>query len=408
MKRNFLHAADLEAEILKRVRASDGVSRVDLARSLELAPSTVGIYVERLIEDGYLEETYKAVRETGRPPMLLSLNPERGEFIGVDFEARSIMAVAVDFSDKPLRNAHAQIKSTDSVDEIIGKIEDTVSKVLPRDSNRLLAIGVGVPGLVNSSAGIAVHYRYIAHWQNIPLAEYLRKKFNVPVFLENTARSMALAEMWFGQGQGVSNFLCLGIRSGIGVGMIFDGRLHCGAGHGAGEIGSWRCPVLSGKAAKWFATDEKSSRLGLELEEISSARALQRALERAVAAGAKTILSRTASGMSFRDIVAAVQQRDPLTLSIVGEAARCLGWAIGQMSLLVDPKKVIIAGPLTMLGEHLLNPVRETTNAVVPLEDMRRPEIVNSNMGDFSGALGAAALALHEWKPLRTEAAAVG
>src|SRR6185295_15573764 len=101
-------------EILKRVRAAAGVSRVDLARHLDLAPSTAGIYVERLIKEGYLEESDKAERETGRPPMLLRLNAERGEFVGVDFEARNIMAVAVDFSDKPLRNAHLRIAESDS------------------------------------------------------------------------------------------------------------------------------------------------------------------------------------------------------------------------------------------------------------------------------------------------------
>src|SRR6185295_7297370 len=154
-------------EILKRVRAAAGVSRVDLARHLDLAPSTAGIYVERLIKEGYLEESDKAEREIGRPPMMLRLNPERGEFVGVDFEARNIMAVAVDFSDKPLRNAHIRIAESDSVEQITRKIEQAIRKVMPEDENRLLAIGVGVPGLVDSSKGVALHYEYIAHWKNV-------------------------------------------------------------------------------------------------------------------------------------------------------------------------------------------------------------------------------------------------
>ena len=204
------HTSDLESNILKRVRSSSGVSRVELARHLDLAPSTAGIYVERLIQEGYLEEADKAERESGRPPTLLRLNPERGEFIGVDFEARHIMAVAVDFSDKPLRNAHLLIAESDSAEQVARKIEQAIKKVMPEDERRLLAIGVGVPGLVDSRNGTALYYEYIPRWQNVPLAATLGKKFGVPVFLENTIRTMALAELWFGQGLGTRDFFCIG------------------------------------------------------------------------------------------------------------------------------------------------------------------------------------------------------
>src|SRR5437879_9211441 len=88
--------ANLEAELLRRVRANEGLSRVELARQLHLAPSTAGAYVDRLIAEGFLFERQKAERDFGRPPTLLSLNPEGGRFIGVDFEAHNIMATVVD------------------------------------------------------------------------------------------------------------------------------------------------------------------------------------------------------------------------------------------------------------------------------------------------------------------------
>src|SRR3954469_5262803 len=90
--------ASLEAELLRRVRAQEGLSRVELARRLELAPSTAGAYVDRLIAEGFLSERTKETRDFGRPPTLLTLNPEGGRFIGVDFEARNLMATLVDFS----------------------------------------------------------------------------------------------------------------------------------------------------------------------------------------------------------------------------------------------------------------------------------------------------------------------
>lgn len=401
MRRNSLQVSGLESDILKHVRSSTGVSRVELARVLRLSASTAGIYVERLIKEGFLVETEKAERDAGRPPMMLRLNSEGGEFVGVDFEASNILSVAVDFADKPLRNSRSEITPTDSADEVVDKIEETIEEVLPRDPKKLLAIGVGVPGLVNSAEGVAVNYKYIKNWSSVPLARRLTKKFGVPVYLENCVRSMALAELWFGQGLGIRDFLCIGIRSGIGVGMVLDGRLYAGAHHAAGEFGRGRCPVLTGRAAQWFAATEKRSALGLELQEVASFRAIQRALQKAIAAGEKSVLQGRAQPVTLADILSAVQQRDQLTTLIVGEAAKCLGWAIGQLSLVVDPEKVVLAGPLTALGDVILRPLRAMTEAVLSPAELRIPEIVNSTMGEFSGALGAAALAVHEWRPTR-------
>jgi glucokinase len=326
MKRLALQAANLESSILKGVRAADGISRVELARRLGLAPSTAGIYVERLLADGYLQEADKAEREAGRPPVLLRLSPEAGEFIGVDFEARNIMAVAVDFSDQPLRYAHLRIAETDSVEQVTRKLELAVKKVMPRDARRLLAIGVGVPGMVDSAGGIALHYEYIENWDRVPLAEKLKKTFGVPVFLENTTRAMALAELWFGQGLGAGDFLCIGIRSGIATGIVLDGQLHCGALHAAGEIGRWRCPFVSGKTAAWFGeANEGKSPFGPELQEVASVRAVQRALARALAGGEKTLLRAAPGPVAVEELVRAVQQRDPLALLLVSEVAKCLG-----------------------------------------------------------------------------------
>src|SRR5436190_16361233 len=101
--------ANQQADLLRRVRAQDGLSRVDLARSLSLAPSTVGIYVNHLVEQGYLFEGKTSEREFGRPPTILALNPQGGRFIGVDFEARNLMAVEVDFSQRTLNRLHERI-----------------------------------------------------------------------------------------------------------------------------------------------------------------------------------------------------------------------------------------------------------------------------------------------------------
>jgi len=406
MRRNSAQTSGLESTILKQIRAGDGISRVELARTLGLAPSTAGIYVERLIADGFLIESARTRRDAGRPPRLLRPNPEGGEFIGVDFEARNIMAVAVDFSDRPLRNAHRFIEEGDSVQQIFRKIEEAINAVHPRHSRRLLGIGVGVPGIVDSSRGIAVQYKYIAHWQNVPLAARLQRRFGVPVYLENNVRSMALAELGFGQGRGTRNFLCVGVRSGIGIGLVLNGQLVCGSHWRAGEFGRWRARPMTGEAAGWFTAVADNAPGNPELEEIASVRAIQRALQKAVALGVRTVLRPGLQGIDLAEITRAAQQRDAVTLRVLGAAASALGAAIGQLTLVLDPDKVILSGPLTALGDVFLAPLRLAAAQELAASAQPAPEVVNSSMGDFSGALGAAALALHEWKPAPAVAAA--
>src|SRR5438445_1944805 len=235
--------ANLEAELLRRVRAEEGLSRVELARQLHLAPSTIGSYVDRLITEGFLFEGEKVERDHGRPPTLLALNPQGGRFIGVDFEAHNLMATVVDFSQQPRGQTHKTIHPSDSVEQIIVKIERTIDELIAGRPQDVLGIGVGVPGTIDPQQQIALHYPHIKGWDNIALGERLAKRFKVEVFLENNIRSMALAELWFGQGRGLDDIVCLGIRTGISAGIVVRRHVLHGKNNLAGEIGEWLCPV---------------------------------------------------------------------------------------------------------------------------------------------------------------------
>jgi N-acetylglucosamine repressor len=405
MKLTLEQMATLESEILKRVRARPGFSRVALARELQIAPSTVGNYVGRLISEGFLSE-YPAVpvngeTEAGRPATSLRLNPDGGHFVGVDFEARNIMAMSVDFSDTPIKHVHDQIEESDTVAQILKKIETAIASVLPDHESKLLAIGIGVPGLVDPINGVGLEYKYIHNWRNVPLTGPVAEKFGVPVYLENTIRSMALAEMWFGQGRGEKDFLCVGIRSGIGAGVVAGGQLQRGSAHRAGEIGRWRFPWPKSSMTRLFMGNGAASTPDVELQEVGSVRAILAALERAREAKMKSVLSAHQAPLKFADVVRAAQQRDALTTQVLGVAAETLAQAVSQLVLTLNPSKVIFAGPLTLLGDTLLHPLRKRAEELLRASGADLPAIVNSTMGEYSGALGAAALGVHEWKPTR-------
>ncbi len=399
MRRKSSLTSHLESDIIKRIRSGDGVSRVELGRSLHLAGSTIGTYVERLIKLGYIVEQEKVVRGFGRPPMLLRLNPGGGAFIGVEFEARTIRAVAVDFADRPLRNAFRPVDEDEDATSVMRKIEEAVDEVMPANRTTLLALGVGVPGIIDPVNGVGLSYKYIVNWRNVPLRARLSKRFGVPVFLESNIRAMALAESWFGQGRGRRNFICVAVRSGIGLGMVLDGRLYRGEHFNAGLMGRWVC-ALDPDIAGWFGASRDEAG-AVELQEVASARSIARAIRAAIVAGESSLLQKVRGPIPLEDVIEAARQRDAVTLRVLEQAAAVLGRAIGKLALVTDVSLIIFAGPLTQLGDIFLDPVRENVARTVGDTGLKPVEVVNSSIGDFGGALGAAALALEEWKPKR-------
>jgi len=381
--------AHLEADLLRRVRAQEGLSRIELARSLNLAPSTVGIYVDHLIEAGFLSEGKRVGREFGRPPTALGLNAQGGRFIGVDFEARNIMATAVDFSQKPLKQFHDTIAEADTVEHILGKIENAICEVKKNDNRRVLAIGVGVPGSIDPVHGIARQYKHIRGWNDIPLVVRLAGRFSVPVFLENNIRSMALAELWFGQGRGLQDFICLGMRSGIGAGIVIDGHIYHGSDNLAGEIGDWPCaptaPLRPGS----------SSRLP-SLEEIASLRGIQAFL--ASNGHANPLHAQLGAEFSLAQLLKAARDGDETIIKLLERVASTLGLVACQLERAFNSGKIILAGAFPAFGSAFLERVRESLQESCHSE--KPTHLVVSDLGEFNGALGAAALAVHEWKPV--------
>jgi glucokinase len=299
---------------------------------------------------------------------------------------------------------HTTIEKSNTVPDILKKIERAIVDVLADNSNRPLAIGIGVPGLVDAGKGVALQYKHIDKWRNVSLTEPLAQKFGVPVYLDNCVRSMALAEMWFGQGRGEKNFICLGIRSGIGAGIVAGGQLQRGEFCHAGEIGRWRVPWPDSPVARLFCSRDEEKAPDAELEDVASARAMVAALEKARSTREKTILARQRGPLAFSDVVRAAQQRDPITMQVLEASAEMLGRTVSQLIFALNPSKVILAGPLTSLGDSFLGPLRIAVKKALKAYETDIPLILNSTMGEFNGALGAAALAVHQWNPVRKSA----
>jgi N-acetylglucosamine repressor len=241
--------------------------------------------------------------------------------------------------------------------------------------------------LIDPVKGIALSYKHIKGWEKVPLVSRLTERFGVPVFVENTVRTMALAELWFGQGRGLRNFICLGMRSGLGAGIILEGQVYRGAENRAGEIGDWPCPLANGSGAS------VQGKLFTRLEEIASLQSLRSRL--GMEPGSRTEGTPEAP---LEDLVHAALAGDRIVLEFLDGVAEVFGLVLNQLNCTFNPEKIILAGAFTSFGELFLGRLERSLTAFAPAGGA--PPVVNSQLGPYNGAIGAAALAVHEWKPV--------
>jgi predicted NBD/HSP70 family sugar kinase len=373
--------ADFGAEIIRKVREHGSLSRVELARVLGVAASTIGRHVDALVGAGYFTETLEPTREAGRPPTRLRPTPAYGCFVGVDFNAEELFATAVDFAQATIVQHHQPLQSGMDTNQVMNEVIKALEAMAKKASLPLLAVGIAAPGQLDTLRGVGLKYTRIPGWNNVPITNLTREQLKAPVFVENNIRAMALAERWFGEGRGCNDLICFGVRLGVNAGVIRGGQLATGHRDLGGEIRGWNCPIFNGKTEKW--------------EWLPSATIEKHASVPAAVARFEELRGKPAD---LKQLLEAAHARDQHALLAIREAAAIHGWTISQMVQLIDPEVVVLAGPFTALGDIYLEPVR---NFALQFESDFHPSvpIQISVLGDYAGATGAAALALERWRP---------
>lgn len=373
--------ADFAAEIIRKVREHNGLSRVEVARVLGVAASTIGRHVDALVAEGYFEESIEPTKEAGRPPTRLRPNSRSGCYLGVDFHADMMFLTAVDFAQQPIAHQRVKLNSKAGVDVVMQQIIDELKLLRRKTKLPLLAVGLAIPGRVSTARGIGIKYVHIPGWEDVPVVAKVSAALKAPAFVENNIRTMALAERWFGEAQGCQDLICLGVRYGVSAGVIRNGELATGHRELGGEIRGWNCPVLDGKTNEW------TWRTGDTIEKNASMRA---ALDKDAALRGRPL--------EIEEFINAVNLNDEVAVRVMTEVASIHGWVISQMVQLIDPEIVVLAGPLTSLGDRYVDTVRAVA---VKFESDYHPSVPIriSSLGEHAGSVGAAALALEKWRP---------
>ena len=265
---------------------------------------------------------------------------------------------------------------------------------------RLAGCGLGVAGLVDGQAGLVYTAPNVAGFQNLPLKKLLEEKVDVPVTLENDANAAAFAEYWLGAGRGVSSLICLSLGTGIGSGIILEGKLLRGASGAAGEAGH-------------MAVEADGERCGCGaqgcLEAYASATAILRDARAALARGEGTALRGPFGGrpeaLTAKDVSDAARAGDPVARGILERAGRYLGVGLASLVNLLNPDLITLAGGLAAAGDLLLQPALAELERRAFAVLLCRTRVELSALADTAGMLGAAGLVLadggHLWMPGR-------
>lgn len=315
---------------------------------------------------------------------------KRKTFAGIDVGGTSMIAVIGDSKGDVLGSSGCATstsrKPADVLDQITAQVEAAADAASVRIS-KLDGIGIGVPGAVDTRSGVVSRAPNLG-WENVPLAKLLRKRFKKDVAVGNDVQVAILGEHAFGAASGAESAVGIWIGTGIGGGIILGGKLLRGSRGAAGEIGH---TVL----------DENGPVCGCGRKGCAEAFASRTAMEREVRAmkGGTRVLEimkeKNKPRMTSSVIARALEAKDPVMLDVFARAQHYIGLLTGNLINVLDPEVVVIGGGLAQrFGEEFLIPIRETARARLLRPDPEgQVRIVHAILGDYSGALGACALA---------------
>lgn len=365
--------------ILNEVFRSGRVSRFELAQRLNINATMVGTYVSEFLDVGMLVEGKPIQSRPGRAPVPLQLNPEYGAFLGLDFEALRARAVLCDFGGGVLHEEEVALPASPARETVLETIVELARTVADRADRPILTLGIAAPGQVDVRAGRILHYRLLPDFDQVPIQKRFEAEFHLPVFVEDNIRAVAYAEMLRGAGRGSRDFLCLAVRSGVGLGIVIDGRLYRGANALAGEVGYTVIPTEDGTE---LVTDLVSATGFVE-----STRVLLRAWQKTE--GRQRLLDK-GDELTLADLVAEAEAGDGLLQQCLEELGERLGMIVANLANLFAPEKIVLAGEVPTCSPLVRNALEQEFREHVLPQILKTTYLEDGRLGGVAGALGTA------------------
>ncbi len=365
-------------DLFQFLRDGSPRTRAELAQLSSLARSTVTARVDALLASGLLAPVGEAASTGGRPPTRFALNRDNRVVLAIDLGASHASVAVTDLGGGVLKEQTVDSDIADGPEivlERVARIGTELLQAIDRPVREVAGVGIGVPGPVEHATGRPANPPIMPGWHDYDIPEHLGKTFNGPVLVDNDVNLMALGEFvtsW----QSSQHLLLVKVATGIGAGLVADGRLLRGALGSAGDLGHVQ---VAGAPADIVCRCGNTGCL------------------EAIAAGPAIAAKLRAKGVDVdgsQGIVDAVAAGDIAALQAVREAGRDIGTVLATCVNLLNPSVIVIGGKLSEAGEYLLAGVREVVyRRSLPLatHDLR---IVGTAAGSQGGILGASAMVI--------------
>jgi glucokinase len=318
--------------------------------------------------------------------------------VGVDLGGTKILAAVVDPAGGVRGEAKELTLPAADATEIVGRMVHTVHRAVERADlpfEEIVAVGVGAPAPVDPRTGILNHAANLPLLSHFPLGDRLREALDRPVFVDNDVNVGTVGEHALGAGRGTRDMVGIFVGTGIGGGIILDGRLRHGFRNSAGEIGHLAIGYQN-------RADEPRCGCGRPgcAEAYASRTAIEHRIRAALAAGRESIIpallakkgkERITSGI----LAKALERGDPLVIEVMESCTTYLSLLVAGIVNLLDPERIVIGGGVAeALGERLLEPIRrDAPRSYLKPDDAGEVGIVLAELGDRAGVLGAATIA---------------
>ena len=301
--------------------------------------------------------------------------------IGIDFGGTSIKSAVVEEGRVLLRGEAIDTQQYDSADSLVDAILRVIGEMRVAHPETA-AIGVGLPGFVDSVNGIVHSLTNVAGWSEVPLRAILSERTGLPAIIENDANAMAYGEWKYGAAMGARHAVCITLGTGVGGALILDGKLYRGATLAAGEIGHMSIDYrgIRGPYGNFG---------GLE-EYVGNVQIAERAAKLYATAG----VQKTVDECTPMALDAAARAGDSIAREMWETLGMEIGAALASVIWIVNPDTIVIGGGVAKAGDLLLDPIRREIAARTIKVFNEHLRVVPATLENEAGVIGNAALAL--------------
>lgn len=306
------------------------------------------------------------------------------DLIGVDIGGTRVRVARLDSQLRILSRYETLTQASEGLQATLDRIVNTIRLMMPEDADQVAGIGVSAPGPLNPETGVVVAPPNLPGWHNVPLGDILREAFGVPIYVGNDANVAALAETARGAARGYRHAIYITVSTGIGSGIIYDGRLILGKIGLAAEAGHIPL-VVNGQVSS--------------LEKEAAGPALARQARARIESGEASLLSEMVQGdlsrIDARLVGEAAHRGDVLARSIVDRCGFMVGLGIVSLLHVFNPEIIVIGGGVSYIGDVLFDRIRATVEKhVIDEAYVRDLRIVPAQLADDVSIIGSAALVL--------------